>query len=80
MAKRISDEERVLAFFKTAPLAKVEVVFNLAKSEVKDRQKNEGSSEATKKPRTPRKPATPAEGGSARVETVSSTKGGQAAA
>ena len=37
MSKRISPEENVVTFFQTADLAKVEVVWNIVKSIVKNR-------------------------------------------
>ena len=42
MASRKSHEERVLEYFKTAPLESATVVFNLAKSEIKARHAEAG--------------------------------------
>lgn len=52
MAKRASKEEQILEYFKTAPLAKVEVVSNLIKPILKERQADEGKT--TPKPRAVR--------------------------
>lgn len=38
MSKRISAEERILDYFQTADLNKVEVVYNLVRKTIKERQ------------------------------------------
>lgn len=53
MAKRISQEEIIINYFKTADIAKVEVVFNIVKSELKSRQ---GSAPKAAKPAKVAKP------------------------
>ena len=39
MAKRITDEERIIAFFDAAPVAAAEVVFNIVSARFKARRK-----------------------------------------
>ena len=58
MAKRVSDEARILAYFRTESSDKVGVMFNLVKLELVERGIEVGrkKSKAAAKPRAARKP------------------------
>jgi len=61
MAKRITAEEKILEYFQTADLNKVEVVYNLAHKVLKTRQVAAAPAPVkavkTRKPRTKKAPA-----------------------
>ena len=65
MSKRIAIESRIVDFFTNAPIAKVEVVFNIIAPVVKQRRASEITSDAPihdrpkRKPRKKRQPELP---------------------
>ncbi len=50
MSKRRSDEARVLAYFTSAPLEKVELMLGLVRDQVKQRSQKAAPAQATRRP------------------------------